>query len=197
MFLFFTDILHREIMDRYGRFLGYPFDFTAKFDEPYPRLTSIILSRSRFCRRYLEIPWTDVQFNDEHFSLRHALDTYSIKSEYRRDGVPTLRHNVLDQQVVDTFNRKLVRINDLHLLSVGGELRIAHVDIGIRGLVRRLGWEPAVDFVVRAFNRHATYLNVSSFIGWKYIQPLSIQDAAGKIQLNVDQQTLRSIPPSD
>ena len=129
--------------------------------------------------------------------LKVPRESIELVDSYREPDVPTLRMSILDQQVVDTYNRKLVRVNDLHLLKVDDDLRLAHVDIGFRGLVRRLGWERFVDRVVRMVNRHAHYLNEEGLISWKYVQPLSIQSTTGQIQLNVDMAQLRQIPPSD
>ena len=49
---------------------------------------------------------------------------------------------MLDQQVIDVFGRKVVRVNDLDLLqeSVGNRpvLKVGSVDVGPRGAIRRL-----------------------------------------------------------
>ena len=42
---------------------------------------------------------------------------------YRGPEETTLRTSILDQQVVDTYNRKLVRVNDLHFLKVDDDLK--------------------------------------------------------------------------
>ena len=53
----------------------------------------------------------------------------------------------MDKQIVDTFGAKVVRVNDLHFLRMNSHLRLVHVDVGFRGLMRRVGWEKAVDRV--------------------------------------------------
>ncbi|MBN1283002.1 MAG: magnesium transporter [Proteobacteria bacterium] len=197
MFTYFTDIARRDVLDRHGRYVGHPYDFAARLDEVYPRITSLVVSRGTFKRRYFVVDWKDVHQTDRGLQLKVPIETLSEVASYRNGDEPTLRRNILDQQVVDTFNRKLVRVNDLHFLKVDDDLRLAHVDIGFRGLIRRLGWERAVDGVVRLFNRHARYLNEEGLISWKYVQPLSIQSPTGQIQLNVDMRQLKQIPPSD
>ncbi|MBT3180909.1 MAG: magnesium transporter [Deltaproteobacteria bacterium] len=197
MFTFFTEIVRKDVVDRRGRFVGHPHDFTATFDEAYPRVTSLIISRGIFNKRYYSILWKDLHQTADGFQLKMTLDSLKPLEDYRSKGEATFRSGILDQQVVDTFNRKVVRVNDLHFLKVDDDLRLAHVDIGLRGLVRRLGWEGFVDRVVKIINRHADYLSNESFISWKYVQPLSIQEATGKIRLNVEMDQLREIPPSD
>ncbi|MFA4973989.1 MAG: CBS domain-containing protein [bacterium] len=197
MFTYFTDLSKRDVVDRHGRFLGHPYDFMARLDEVYPRVTALVVSKGIFDKRYYVIPWKDVHQTDRGLALKVPIESLAEVKSYRKEDEPTLRRNILDQQVVDTFNRKLVRVNDLHFLRVDDDLRLAHVDIGLRGLVRRLGFERIVDAFVHVFNRHARYLNEEGLISWKYVQPLSIQSATGQIQLNVDMQQLKQIPPSD
>lgn len=197
MFVFFTEILKCDIVDRQGRWVGRPYDFMAKLDEPYPPLTSLVAIRPGISRRFYVISWANLHHVAGHFELKQPLESLTPVKRYHELGVATLRQNILDQQVVDTLNRKLVRVNDLHFLAINGDLRLAHVDVGVRGLVRRLGWERWIDRVVRLVSSHASYLSQTQFIAWKYIQPLSIHDASGRIQLSVGQEELRHIPPAD
>jgi len=197
MFTFFTDIVKKDVVDRHGRFIGHPYDFTAELEEVYPRITNLVISRGVFAKRFFVVPWKEVHQAGKRLELRVPRESLAEVDSYREEYEPTLRSDILDQQVVDTYNRKLVRVSDLHFLKVDDDLRLAHVDIGLRGLVRRLGWERVVDGFVRLFNRHARYLNDEGLISWKYVQPLSIQSATGQIQLNVDMNQLRQIPPSD
>lgn len=197
MFTFFTEIVKRDVVDRHGRWVGRPFDFIARLDEAYPRIATLIIAKGLAPRRYYVIPWKEVHQSGDRFVLKVPLESLKLEESYRSADVITLRKGILDQQVVDTFNRKLVRVNDLHFLRVDDDLRLAHVDIGLRGLIRRLGWERGVDFGVRMVSRHARYLNDEGLISWKYVQPLSIESATGKIQLTVEMEQLRQIPPSD
>lgn len=196
MFIFYTELIKREVLDRHGRFLGYPHDLTLQFQEAYPRLTGMILRRGLLRRRYYYIPWSDLQQVEGSFQVRLAAENIQQLPSFPKDQ-PTISRDILDQQVLDTFNRKVVRVNDVHFLQVHHELRVAHVDVGLRGMFRRLGWGWLVDGVVRWFNRHADYLNNETFIAWKFVQPLPTSPVKGALQLNVSQQELRSIPAAD
>ena len=50
-----------------------------------------------------------------------------------------LKNNVLDRQLVDIDGRKLVRVNDLRLAILGTGIFVVAVDVGLEGLLRRLG----------------------------------------------------------
>ena len=58
------------------------------------------------------------------------------------EGLFLLERDLLDQQVIDVYGRKVVRVNDvdLHQESIANHpvLKVSSVDVGARGAVRRL-----------------------------------------------------------
>jgi CBS domain-containing protein/sporulation protein YlmC with PRC-barrel domain len=67
---------------------------------------------------------------------------YTLKcSEVSEIDISTLLHlrkYVLDQQIIDVNGKKVVRVNDIRLVSLQSGLFVAAVDIGLEGLLRRL-----------------------------------------------------------
>ena len=74
-------------------------------------------------------------------------------------------------------------------------MRLAHIDVGLRGLVRRLGWEKAIDGLVRMARSDARYLSAERLIGWKYVVP-TVGDPAG-LRLALSQKSLANLHPAD
>jgi CBS domain-containing protein len=110
------------------------------------------------------------------------------------DRIP-LAEEILDKQIVDVHDAKLVRVNDLHFLEVKGHLRVAHVDVGFRGLVRRMGWQPWVDAAIRLVRPAAPYLSADQLVSWKLVQPLD--RSPGRLRLEVAQRMLATLHPAD
>ena len=54
-------------------------------------------------------------------------------------GLVSLREGVLDRQVVDTDDRRVVRVGDVALLPVGDRLEAVALEVGLRPVFRRLG----------------------------------------------------------
>ncbi len=54
------------------------------------------------------------------------------------NGLPMVK-NILDRQIVDINGRKLVRVNDVRMVSISTGTYAIAVDIGTEGLLRRLG----------------------------------------------------------
>lgn len=97
----------------------------------------------------------------------------------------------MDRQIVDTFGAKVVRVNDLHFLNIDSRLRLVHVDVGFRGLMRRVGWEKAVSHLLHWLS---SYDLTNQFISWQYVQLLSGSDL---LRLSVSQKKLSPLHPAD
>jgi CBS domain-containing protein/sporulation protein YlmC with PRC-barrel domain len=191
-FLFFSDLLGRPVVASDGRRLGKLADLVAATGEPYPPVESLVV---RSGKRKVQIPWSSVE--------RMGADTVVLQPDAPGveppaapppDRIP-LAEEILDRQIVDVHGAKLVRVNDLHFLEVNRQLRIAHVDVGFRGLVRRMGWQPAVDLAVSLLRPAAPYLKSDQLLSWKLVQPLD--SSPGRVRLEVAQRMLAEIHPAD
>ncbi|MBV8372993.1 MAG: magnesium transporter [Candidatus Eremiobacteraeota bacterium] len=100
--------------------------------------------------------------------------------------------DLLDKQIVDVDGRKVVRINDLELASTGGRLRVVAADVGVAGLLRRLG--------LKSFGRRFTpgiYRAVPrAMIAWNSVAPIREANPA-QVRLSVKQNKLARLHPSD
>ena len=54
-------------------------------------------------------------------------------------GLTSLKDDVLDRQVVDTDDRRVVRVGDVALLPVDGRLEAVALEVGLRPVFRRIG----------------------------------------------------------
>ena len=107
-----------------------------------------------------------------------------------------LERDLLDQQIIDVHGRKVVRVNDVHLQwertqepSPRLNLRIAEVEVGLRGAVRRLlkGLPSStIDVIASRFS--------PSIIPWEFVDLI---DPARRVRLKVEQDRLSEMHPSD
>jgi CBS domain-containing protein len=63
-----------------------------------------------------------------------------------------LGQGFLDQQIVDLNGRKVVRVNDIRMVSLSNAIFAIAVDVGIEGLLRRLGVVKQVAAILKIFN---------------------------------------------
>lgn len=106
-------------------------------------------------------------------------------------GEQLLKDALLDKQVVDTDGAKIRRVNDLHFLKTRHGLHLVHVDVGFRGLMRRVGLLRIFDAILDAL---FDYKLSDHLIPWKFTQPLSSPDL---LRLNIAQSRLGQIHPAD
>jgi magnesium transporter len=110
-----------------------------------------------------------------------------------------LERDLLDQQIIDVHGHKVVRVNDVDLIWEAPDpasdrplkLRIAEVEVGFRGAMRRLlkGLPPA------AIEGVASRLR-SNNIPWKFVDTID-RDPARRVRLKIEQEQLSRMHPSD
>jgi sporulation protein YlmC with PRC-barrel domain len=198
MFIFFSQLMDKPVLDKNGKTVGEIYDLAVNASLVYPLSDALIIRKGFPNRKYAIINWPGIEKIDkEGAQLNIEESTLNFNQIHDEKKEFTLRRDILDQQVVDTYNHKVIRVNDIQLLAVDHTLMIAHVDIGSRGLLRRLGFEKSIDFIVKLFNPRAKYLKNEHLISWKYIQPLTINPVSMTIKIDLPQKNLANIPAAD
>ncbi len=191
-FIFFSELQGRAVINSQGRPVAKIDDLKVKLGELFPKVTSLAVRRSRF-KKLSALDWADVEsFNGDTIILKAGAENRFFPLEVGREEI-LLRADLLDKQVVDTYGAKIERVNDIHFLIANKELRIVHVDFGIRGILRRLGWIKAVDSFS---NWLFAFQYPEKIVSWKYVQPLA-SDPKANLKLNVTVRKLRDLHPSD
>jgi CBS domain-containing protein len=107
-----------------------------------------------------------------------------------------LERDLLDQQIIDVHGRKVVRVNDVDLhptpANGGVDLKIAEVDVGLRGAVRRLlkGVVPAetIELLVQKLK--------ARIIPWEFVDLIET-DPARRVKLRIEHERLSQLHPAD
>jgi len=178
---FLSQILGRPTVDPDGAHVGTLRDLLVSAETPYPPVSSVVVGGRR---RLHAIPWSGVaSVTPRDTALRHPFDLDAFP-EPGRDLI-WLGRDLLDKQIVDTHGVKLVRVNDLVLTPIEGELRLAGVDSSVAGLLRRLGLEWLTRLVARDRPR---------LIDWEQVD---IGPAVEEVRLKVPFHRLRRMRPAD
>ena len=107
-----------------------------------------------------------------------------------------LQQDLVDRQIIDIHGRKVVRVNDLDLEWLGHGaahlLRVAEVDVGMRGAVRR---------VFKGLLPRTTLENLSrrfaaKGIPWQFVDVIEV-DPARRVKLRIEFERLGEMHPSD
>jgi len=99
--------------------------------------------------------------------------------------------NILDRQIVDINGRKLVRVNDVRLVSIDSGTYVIAVDVSTKGLLRRLGVSEILSKVLNVFKISIE----TKFILWDDVQALDTSNF--NIKLSLESNKLHKLHPSD
>ena len=104
-----------------------------------------------------------------------------------------IKKNLIDKQIIDIGGNKIVRVNDVSLQELNTpekyELSITGVDIGLLGILRRMGIESVAYNLLHMFGYNLT----SQFLSWGDIQPLELTQ--GKVRLKKREEKLQDMRP--
>lgn len=186
-FLYFSQLLKRpvcagKIRDRIGK-LG---DLVVALTDPYPEAVGILIEHGWGKPTEL-VPWKSVlRIEDDAVFVRPTDDGQPFPPFVDQPGWMLLGRHLVGRTVLDTDGRRVEAVNDVHLLESGGRLVVVHVDTSFNGFLRRWGLG-------------RLRLIKDSFISWKYVQPLSVEDAVAsdKVSLSVTRRQLQELPPED
>lgn len=98
---------------------------------------------------------------------------------------------ILDKQVVDLNGRKLVRVNDIRLVTIPTGTFAVAVDIGVEGLLRRIGIAKQFKSLLGMFGGKIP----SKFILWEDVEAVDFSNL--NIRLSKSQSKLQTLHPSD
>jgi CBS domain-containing protein/sporulation protein YlmC with PRC-barrel domain len=190
VFLFLSQILGKKILDSEGRSVGRILDLVVCLGgETYPAVTGI-LSKSRWRREAFVIPWQNfIETNGRFVADFRGKNDFSGLMPDREEVL--LKESLLDKQIVDTNGAKVRRVNDLQFLKAHGRFYLVHVDVGFRGLMRRVGLESTTNFILKGLFE---YDLPDQFISWRFVQPVS---SPNLLRLNIAESRLSQLHPAD
>lgn len=209
----FSDSVGTIITNESGKRIGKLNDFFVDYNDVYPIVLALQYSTNR---QLFYINWEDIisfslkkiVIKDEFFMGRSR--TYPkvqnkkviaslLANQYAGETLeyPALGKIVLDRQIVDTHGKKVIRVNDIQFIKTGKNLRVTHAAVGIRSMVRRLGYERPVDFVVKTFRPRAKYLTKESLINWKHVHAIPNRSFQTNLEVNLSNEDLQDMHPAD
>ncbi|MBF0530778.1 MAG: magnesium transporter [Deltaproteobacteria bacterium] len=186
---FLTEILNRRVVDSEGLVLGRVLDLTANAHEADPLVTGMLLSNKIKERSFL--PWVCVEkISREAVVVKSGTQAQLTKETPGPDQI-FLNKNLLDKQIVDTSGAKVIRVNDLQLRPRNGDLLLYKVDVGFRGLMRRVGLLAPMEKMLKWI---FDYSLTDNLIAWRLVQTVGSADI---LRLKLSQSKLSRLHPAD
>src|SRR5881392_2529125 len=134
--LYLSQVLGRPIRDLEGERVATVKDVIVRLGEDDHPLVTGLVARFFGRREFFLSRWRLTELNEQ--GVRLDSDKLNLRPFVRRDGEVLLARDVLDKQLIDVDGKRVVRVNDVQLIEVGGDWRVTGADVSLQGLWRRL-----------------------------------------------------------
>lgn len=187
--IYLTQLLNKRVIDASGEVIGNLSDIGIATREVFPRVTSVAFEGKD--RKPFMLSWRKYvkEFDAETMILNKNWN--ELRFSLLQPNELLLKRDLLDKQIVDTKGMKVVRVNDLKLAESQNELRLIGADVGLRGILRRIGMEKILDSLTGLFG----YRYSENLIAWSYMELL--EKDMSSIKLSIDHKRLHELHPAD
>ena len=188
-----TELLGGKAYDDQGNFVGRVTElFIEPADQPN-RIARYLLNRGKYLpllARHDQVSFVApgvVRLNVGEKKLEHY---------HPNEAWLAVRKDLLDQQIIDTHGRKVVRVNDIDLAKqrCNGtvELRVTDVDVGLTGAVRRLLQGLVSPSLIQRLQDKLP----ARLIRWEFVNLIET-DPLRRVKLRITHQKLERMHPAD
>jgi magnesium transporter len=191
--LFATELMGAAAYDSASNYVGRVREFFIEPAEQPNRVSHFLISRGRFqplVARYDQVAKVMPGRLDLNVTER-ALAAYQPNEAWL-----AVQKDLLDQQIIDTAGRKVVRVNDVDLSEIPTnahvELRVAQVDVGVPGAVRRLLQGIAPSNLVRKLQSRLPQRSIR----WEFVNLIE-PDPLRRVKLRITHEKLEDLHPAD
>ena len=185
--IYLSKLLNQKVWDVFGRVIGRLDDVLVNnTEQTMPPIIAILVKNT--------------SSGDELIDANSVATLWPSITLNRRGEEPLIYHptghelylkqRVLDQQIVDTEGKRLVRVNDLQLARKDHSFYLTGVDVGGLGLVRRLGMDNLVKSTAKLFHKKT----INNVIPWEDVASIEHDDP---LRLKVSRDRLVQMEPAD
>jgi CBS domain-containing protein len=191
--IYFTELQNLPMYGVKGEFLGKLEDLCVDPSQKAARVASYLVrtpQKSLQCITYTQIQSISVRAGQTSVP-RDEIRCYALD-----EGLIRIKKDVLDQQIIDVNDRKVVRVNDVDLdiepIDGHSELRIVAVNVGLAAAMRRL--------LQGTMSKHRIRMITSGLsnqtILWEFVNLIE-SDPARRVKLRISYDRLAELHPAD
>lgn len=198
---YLTQILEKSLVTQTGERVGKIIDAIATPGGRLPEVRALIV---RVQGKELAIPYSTIEFDPDpegpegsgiiRGNIRLRVRLEEITPYQAENNEMRLRQDVLDKQIVDVQDHRVVRVSDVRLAECGGHYCVVGVDASFRAALRRLG---GISKPLETAARLAKHPLRANLIAWDDVQTLEAPTAGGRIRLKVQHDKIAKLHPAD
>ena len=185
---FVSELTGRPVTDYDGTRIGVLTDLvaSARKEFAHPVIDAVVV---QCADRLVTVPYADLAaLLSAAIPLKRPMA--DIQPYIMQENDLLLVKDVMDKQILDTDDARVVRVNDIELVRVNGNVVVSNVDIGLLGILRRIGLEGLGHW----FARRARIDMTQGVISWDFVEPLR-HDQSMRLKVSADK--LADLHPAD
>ena len=186
--IYLSSVIGRSVINSNGDRIGTLRDLIMIPGEVFPEVSHIVIKTRTGVK---SLPWSEVTLFTHVVISTGSVNPHGLTAYLPEEGDILVKRDLLDKQIVDVDGAKVVRVNDIKLGRLNHLLCIFSVDIGFRGLLRRLGYEHFGERFARAIRRDIPHAEIS----WSYVQPLEANSS--RLALKIARDQMNEMHPAD
>ena len=191
--LYATELMGAKTYDAQGNYVGKIREFFIEPADQPNRISHYLLSRGSFqplVARHDQV--ASVAPGNVRLNVNERL----LEPYEPNEAWLAVQKDLLDQQIIDTAGRKVVRVNDVDLAEqrTNGnvEMRITQVDVGVKGAVRRLLQGIVPPMAIRRLEQRLPPRSIR----WEFVNLIE-PDPLRRVKLRMSSQKLAELHPAD
>jgi magnesium transporter len=184
---YFSRVIGEKVVNESGKVIGKLKDLIVELNSERPKVLAAKIQTDDGLK-IADFSFIKIEKIKGHYKIIcHELKNIVLDENI----ILTVGKYVLDRQIVDMDGRKLVRVNDLRLAVISSSTHLIAADVGVEGLLRRLGIAKPLKALLKPFNVSIP----SHLILWDEVQAVDFGNEG--IKLSKDYSSLHKLHPSD
>ncbi len=191
--IFFTELQYTPAYDVNGEYLGRLEDLCVDPSHNTLLVSSYLIwgqAKQMLCVTHEQMQSISIR------QIQTSVSAKDIRCYAPDEGLLHVKKEVLDQQIIDVNNRKVVRVNDVDFdiqpRNGHTELRVLAVNVGMAAAIRRLLQGTMPKHRVRALSE----LFPSKPIPWDFVSLIE-SDPARRVKLRISYDRVAELHPAD
>lgn len=183
---YLSRILGNKVYNDQKELIGKLIDIEITEDIKNPQVMSFKIKNNK------KIKYIDAKYVNIHEEKgQYVIICSRVKEITKAKDTFSLVKYILDKQIIDINGRKVVRVNDIKLAALDGGIYALAVDIGMDGLLRRIGMAKPLKLFLNNFHREVS----NKLLLWDNVA--TILPSNDNIVLSKSHERLSTMHPSD
>ncbi|MGA7921429.1 MAG: CBS domain-containing protein [Candidatus Acidiferrales bacterium] len=188
-----TEVLGAETYDSFGNYVGRVKEMFIDPAEQPNRVSKLLLGRGQY--RPLLARYDQIK-SIAPGKINLSTDESALELYHPNEAWLAVGKDLLDQQIIDTNGRKVVRVNDIDLADQrtngNTEMRVTQVDVGLPGAVRRLLQGVVPPMAIRRIQQKLPPRKIL----WEFVNLIE-PDPLRRVKLRLSSDKLEALHPAD